>query len=522
MTGRTRPPRGMLRGSGMAATLGAAILLSGCSTLAPATAAPTTPVQTMSARPVGTPSQGPSSTGQRLLGGRPMADCSIGNGQSGLCGTLAVPEDPSRASGRKIGLKVVLVPALAARAAADAVFGLAGGPGGAGTTLLTWMPGTFSEIHAVRDIVLIDQRGTGGSNPIPMPPTPETAGLSRTAADARWSAWGRSLLGSLDADPRLYTSSMAADDIDAVRAALGYDEIDLYGPSYGATLALYYLRQHGDRVRVAVLDGGTPLDVPIFERIAANSQRSLGLVLDRCAADPACDAVFPRAGAELTEVLQRLKTPVTTTITDPATGVPGVLTRDDIASGVHSLLVNASSASVVPLAIHLVHESDWAGLAKLGASLTGGDSASSPLMSEVIRCSEAWARYDPDEVARLGSGSYYRDTQVAMAREQANLCRYVPAGVVAANDRDPVRTDVPVLWVVGEADPQDPPPNLAAIPGQMPNSRIVVVPGQGHTVGHLGCMPSVVGAVVAKGDATGLDVSCIDRGGVPVPTFSRP
>ncbi len=450
-----------------------------------------------------------------------MTDCAIGSGLSALCGTLEVPEDPARPSGRKIGLRIVVIAAQAATAAADPVFGLAGGPGGAGTTLLTWMPGTFNGIHATRDIVLIDQRGTGGSNQVLMPASPVTAGLSRADADARWSAWARDLLGPLDADPRLYTSSMAADDIDAVRAALGYERIDLYGPSYGATLGLYYLRQHGDRVRVAVLDGGTPLDVPIFERVAPNSQRALDLLLARCSADAGCKAAFPDIKAELAEVLQRFKTPVTTTITDPATGKPGVLTKDDITSGIHSLLVNSSSAAVVPLAIHLVHESDWEAIAKLQASLSG-DSGRNPLMSQVIRCSEAWARYDPDEVARAGTGSYYRDTEVAMARDQATLCRYIPKGVVAANDADPVRTDVPVLWTVGDADPQDPPPNLTAVPGQMPNSRIVVVPGQGHTVGHLACMPEIIAAFVERANASAVDVSCIARGEVPVPPFMLP
>jgi hypothetical protein len=102
------------------------------------------------------------------------------------------------------------------------------------------------------------------------------------------------------------------------------------------------------------------------------------------------------------------------------------------------------------------------------------------------------------------------------------LCRFIPQGRVPANDADPVRAGVPILWVVGEADPQDPPANLAAVPGQMPNSRIVVVPGQGHTVGHLGCMPEVIAAFVADGDAAGLDLSCVARGDVQVPSFALP
>jgi pimeloyl-ACP methyl ester carboxylesterase len=93
--------------------------------------------------------------------------------------------------------------------------------------------------------------------------------------------WSDDWLASIEADPRQYTSSVAADDLDAVREALGYDVIDLYGPSYGATLAQYYIRQHPDHVRVAIMDGGTPLDVPALERMATNSQAALELLFDR-------------------------------------------------------------------------------------------------------------------------------------------------------------------------------------------------------------------------------------------------
>ena len=98
---------------------------------------------------------------------------------------------------------------------------------------------------------------------------------------------------ALDADPRFYTTTVAADDLDDVRAALGYDRIDLYGTSYGGTLVQYYIRQHPEHVRVAVLDGATPLDVPVRERIAVNSQRALDLLLKRCEEDASCHSAFP-------------------------------------------------------------------------------------------------------------------------------------------------------------------------------------------------------------------------------------
>ena len=140
------------------------------------------------------------------------------------------------------------------------------------------------------------------------------------------------------------------------------------------------------------------------------------------------------------------------------------------------------------------------------------------VMSIVIRCSEGWARFDPAETARLGAGSYLRDVEVAIAEDQAKACKYVPPGIVAADDREPVTSDVPMLLILGGADPQNPPANVADAPVEFPNSLTVVAPGHAHTVGHLGCMPSIVDAFVEAGTVDGLDTSCVATG-VPLPPF---
>ena len=157
-----------------------------------------------------------------------------------LCGTLRVPEDRSNPDGRQIGLRVAVVPAVATDPEPDPLFVAAGGPGDAGTQFFAWLPPVFEDVHATRDIILIDQRGTGDSNALKLPEMPDTSGLSQTDADAFLSAWADDSLASIDADPRFYTTTVAADDVDDVRAALGYETIDLYGTSYGGTLAQYY------------------------------------------------------------------------------------------------------------------------------------------------------------------------------------------------------------------------------------------------------------------------------------------
>ncbi|MFI5261433.1 MAG: alpha/beta fold hydrolase [Candidatus Limnocylindrales bacterium] len=462
---------------------------------------------------------GHAPTSARLLGGQPMTLCTVGDVPA-ICGMLQVPEDPAKPAGRQVGLHVAVVPTLAAVAAPDPLFALAGGPGGAASEQFGWLPGRFADIHATRDIVLVDQRGTGGSNPLTLPNVPDTSGLSAAQASAALVAWAKTALAALDADPRTYTSSVAADDLDAVRAALGYDRIDLYGPSYGGTLAQYYLRQFSQHVRVAVLDGSTPLDVPLFERVAPNSQHALDLVLQRCAADAACHAAYPNPAGELAHLLSQLARPITTNIKDPVTGASAVIDKVTVELGIHQALLTSATAALLPQAIHLADTGRWDLVAELMA--TPSESAPNLLMAQLIRCSESWARFDPAITTNLGAGSYVLDAELDIAQARAAVCRVLPRGEVPADDAAPVRAAIPVLWVVGDADPQDPPANLAAVPSQLTDSRIVVVPGQGHTVGHLGCMPSIIGAFVVAGSAAALDTSCVEYDGVPTPTFAVP
>ncbi len=497
--------------------LAVAALLAGCA--APASQPTASASATASA---GSEASTPAAAG-RSLDGRVLTQCTIGGADSGgsvtsgLCGTLLVPEDRTHPAGRQIRLQVAVIPALTNDPAAQPLFALAGGPGGASTRQFGWLPTVFASVHATRDIVLVDQRGTGNSNQLIMPPSPDTNGLADDQADAALATWAADYFGSLDADPAPYTSTVAADDLDDVRAALGYDQIDLYGPSYGATLAQYYLRQHGDHVHVAVMDGGTPLDVPIFERMAANSQHALDLLFDRCAADLACAGAFPTLRADWTSVLESLATPVD--IVDPATGQQAQLSRVDVENAVHNALVDRSSAAMLPLLIHIASTGDWQSVlaATAGMQTQGGNDIL--LMSEEIRCTEAWARFDEAQVQVLGEGSYDLDAQLASARSWTMVCAHIPAGAAPADDGAPVMTDTPVLWVTGDGDPQDPPANLAAVPGQEPNAAIVVMPVANHTVGHLGCLPSIIGKFLDTGTAQGIDTTCVARGADPNPAF---
>ena len=420
-----------------------------------------------------------------------------------------------------ISLRVAVIPAEADTPGLDAFFALAGGPGRAGTAFFGWLPGLFADVHARRDIVLVDQRGTGGSNALVLPPMPDTTGLSQAEVDAHLQTWADDWLTSIEAEPRQYTSSVAADDLDAVREALGYDLIDLYGPSYGATLAQYYIRQHPGHVRVAIMDGGTPLDVHALERMATNSQAAL----EACStaapttlpATPPC-RICPASGRSWAAALA---TGIDTGMTDPASGEPMVATLDQVAPGIHQALLDPATAGRLPLALHLAHEGQWAQAVQVLPQSTG-DGGDWLAMSEIIMCSEAWARFDPAEVEHLGQGRLPAADELAEAAARAQRCQALPPGVVPADDAAPVATELPILWLAGDGDPQDPPANLTSIPSQQPNARIAVIPAQQHVAGYTGCGPQVIAEFVEAGTADGLDTTCLEQAAVPGLTFMLP
>jgi len=459
------------------------------------------------APPSGTPT-GATASRTFVLGGESMRPCGA---DARVCGHLAVPEDREHPDGRRVDLSVTVIPAVTSDPQPDPVFFLAGGPGGAATQSWFNAPDLFPTVHWDRDIVLVDQRGTGDSNLLLWPDVPDLSGLSPHQISVVLAPWMERVLAGLDADPRFYASPQAADDLDDVRAALGYDRIDLYGASYGATLAQYYVRQHEAHVRSVVLDGGTLLDVPIFERFPRSSQAALDSVLERCASDEVCDAAFPHPASDLERAMARLAThPVRTDVRDLWTDEPIVVDAVTLAAQIHYLLAISDGADV-PLVLHQAATGRIEPIAERvrDASEDPSTSANAMVMYWSILCSEGWARFDPAKTAALGAGSYMLGKALEDARSMDLACGLMPKASLSPGDRAPVRSEVSVLLLNGSEDPQDPPSNVADADTELPNSLSITVPALGHTVGHVGCLPSIVGAFFEAGSVTGLDRSCI-------------
>ena len=443
------------------------------------------------------------------------------------CGTLTVFEDRLARSGRQIDLRIAVLPATGNTVAPDPLFLLAGGPGRAATEAFLPVLSVFERINRKRDIVLVDQRGTGKS--YPPPGAHDCSQSSRVRCpqehkdlaalpDEQLAVELKTCLSQLDADPRLYTTSIAMDDLDQVRSALGYSKINLYGVSYGTRAALTYLRQHPESVRTVILDGVMPQDWLLGPSAARDAQRALDLIWDRCEAEPDCRAAFPNIRTEFEMLLATLeRQPVQVTVAHPVTGAPTkvTLTRRLAASTVRLLSYSSENAALLPLLVHATHSTgDYSRLAAQYLILNDDlDQRVSDGAYWSILCAED-AAFLIQEAGSPKAKTYLDDVTADLRR----VCATWPRGSVSADFRQPVTSETPVLLLSGEADPVTPPANGDQAARTLSNSLHLVAPGQGHTVIVRGCIPKIAAAFVESGTVKGLESGCV-KDIQPMPFF---
>jgi pimeloyl-ACP methyl ester carboxylesterase len=430
-----------------------------------------------------------------------------------ICGTFPVAEDRSRAGGRRIGLNVVLLPARADGRTPAAVTYLAGGPGSAATDMAPFVA-RQGAVRAAHDVLLVDQRGTGGSHPLNCVLYDEASPAS-LLGDFFPPQSIRRCRAELEqaADLTLYTTAVAADDLDEVRRAFGYRSLTLVGISYGTRAALVYMRRHPGSVRAAVLEGVAPPDDFIPRAFAEVAQRALEGVLADCRADVVCNTAFPGAGDDAKALFQRLAAaPAPVRAIDPATGevVQVFLGRDVAAEAVRYMLYSAGGASVLPAALHYAARGDLGPLAEFALSSRRNVVASGANgMYLSVTCAEDLPWIGDGE--RAPAGAFLGDYRL---EQQRAACALWPRGAVPADFAEPVRSDAPVLLISGQWDPVTPPAAAERAARTLPNSRHIVVPQGGHGTAGLvngACVDAIRSAFIVAGDGRGLDTACLDE-----------
>jgi pimeloyl-ACP methyl ester carboxylesterase len=434
--------------------------------------------------------------------------CAIAEGPpDAFCGQLRVFENRAAKAGRTIDLKIVVAPALRRDANPDPLFVFEGGPGGGAATLAQYRVPMFRRFQTDRDIVLVDQRGTGASNPLDCSadsPDEEDFRAIEVYPVERF----RTCLDTLHADPRLYTTSVAMDDIDEVRQFLGYGSINLWGGSYGTRAALVYLKQHEAAVRSVVLDGVAPTDMRLPLFMARDSQRALDRLLADCARDAVCAAQFPDLGQTVQALWAHLATRPTVHFTHPRTGRPETVTISHriVASVVFQALYSPEVSALLPRLLTDAAAGQYQALFALAFARDMPKGSMSDGMFLSVVCAEDIPRVTPEDVARESAGGFIGTT---MFDTQMKPCAFWPRGTVTDDYYAPVRSDRPVLIFSGADDPVTPPSWGDHVAEHLSHAKHFVVPGAGHITLTRGCVPAMVGAFLAAASTDGIDGKCL-------------
>ena len=445
------------------------------------------------------------------------------------CGYLTVPEDRDKPNGRQIRLAVAVFPPRSGSATEPPVVYLEGGPGG---EILEAIPFAYEVVvepfNEDRFFVVFDQRGTGYSEPsLACPEIREltfeildddlaTDELVQLRLDAlrpcrdRWAADG--------VDLSQYNSADSAADVADLRRALGYDEWDLYGVSYGTRLALTVMRDHPDGVRSVVLDSTYPPEVDGVASIPAGAERALSELFAACAADPTCVETFGDLEALLFGLIDELNvTPITITVTDffTADRYPALIAGDDVLDLVFQALYSEDFLVEIPEMLDDIRAGSYLSIEFLTSVALANQEFFAIGQNFSVQCHEEVAYADPaaaisaaadfPHLASLVEGAF---TQSAYAFE---FCDDWGAGVGDPIEAEPVFSDIPTLVVSGQFDPITPPDFGRAVADRLTTAWFVEYPGVGHGVAALdGCPLATTLAFLA--DPTGtLDTSCAEE-----------
>lgn len=390
------------------------------------------------------------------------------------------------------------------------MFILDGGPGQAATRAVGWVVEELSAVLATRDVVMVDRRGTGGSNPLDCP-----AKANRSPEEVlapRPDGWTLECRRALEerADLRKYTSPYAADDLEAVRRALGYERINLYGGSYGSREAFEYMRRHPGHLRAGAVFAVTPQHRRVLLQSPASAELALQRLIDDCMADDACRRAYPDLRRELREVVERLEEgPVTfhATAPDGSRSGPLELSRGRWGSLIRSILISPGGGAQVPYLIHATHQRRYDEVGGLYLRLAGGMSSalSRGLFLSAV-CAEGMGPVSSAEIESAAEGTFWGPSWVRGIEEQ---CEDWPVGDLPADRHEPPRGSTPFLLMSGWLDPIAPPAWAEELTRWMPNARRVLVREGHHNFTLDACGRETLARFYETADPFNLDVSCI-------------
>ena len=434
-----------------------------------------------------------------------------GSEESLRCQTVEVPSDYRKPNGARIGIHVTLAPAFRETASKDPLFVLAGGPGQAGSDVITVLKSAFRRARATRDIVLIDQRGTGRSGKLDCESRPEHETMGE---DELLKEFGL-CVARLNKPWADYSTANSARDIESVRKALGYGKVNVFGASYGTRLAQAYARMYPDSVRSLVLDGVAPPE-QVIPAGGKDGQAALDLLFQQCADNAPCAKAFPKLREEFAALVQRVQgDKLVLDINNPRTAAPDQvkMTSSRFLRTVHSILYSPVDSRRLPFLLHSAYEGRWQPF--VARSNVGSDFSTegeiSLVMHFAVTCAEEYPRLTPELISEDARNSFMQQSLIERGREMCSMLKVPPAASVA-----PTPIEAPVLMLSGGLDPVTPPRRAEAAGKHMRRAQHLVVGNAGHGISTLGCAPRLLREFLDKPEAQ-VQAACLKE--IPTPTF---
>ena len=447
-----------------------------------------------------------------------LEDCRIsaGEGFPGIkarCGTMLRPENPADPESPDIEIRVAVVPALNLVPETDPIVPIAGGPGQGSIEFYSMLSGVFEPLRRNRDILLVDQRGTGDSSRMDCEIDDDAILFETEYSLDDTLEFIEGCLEELPHDPRYFTTSVAVTDLEAVREALGYASLNLYGVSYGSRVAQHFARRYPDATRTVTIDGVVPPQIALGPEIATESQKAVDEILARCAGNDACNERFPDIDETFTRVVAELReSPVDVLVPHPNTGRieevrfgPG-----QFAGAIRLLVYSPNTIALLPLFVHEAGQGNYVPIASqfMLTAISMSDALALGMHNSVM-CTEDMpfldrTTIDHDAIAASYMGSFQLETLEAM-------CELWPDGPIDPEFKAPLNTDIPFLLLSGDADPITPPryADMAAV--DLGNATHLVGRHQGHGQISVGCTSRLVADFVTSADPSTLDATCMER-----------
>jgi pimeloyl-ACP methyl ester carboxylesterase len=441
--------------------------------------------------------------------------CTV-DGLAARCGTLIVPEDRLTGQGRTIPVRFVVIPAASPDKAPDPVVWFAGGPGDSAVNDIPGELSALGDLDLHRDLVFVEQRSTGSSNPLNCPD------FTATLADkAALRASVESCLAHLPGDLRFYTTAMYADDVNQVLGDLHYAKANFVGISYGTIAEQVFLLRHPGRVRTLTMISGSPLNVPVYQRAPGNSELALDDVFALCQSQPTCHRAFPHLAADWAALWASVgKSPVVIPATQSPTGTTLRLDQDWFAGKVYEALFTGD-ISPIPLIVHTLATATnktaaMVSLTKAFPETPGSSNSANQMLFYAFRCDEPWASAPPATLSgQGGSFAYQSDLETDLWYQY--LCALIPKSAAAVGHEQLTVSTVPVLAFNGAYDPIEQPRNWAGAQQFYPDSRDITLPGQGHdTTDTWGvCAGPLTQMFIEQASLAHLNTGCLAAAGPP-------